>query len=308
MSIFLTDMADVLRAAGLRVMETPGWQQRAYPKWGGYTAMPTHVMVHHTASKATPPQDLNYILNTPLSPIGNLYLDRSGVFWIVAAGQAVTNGKGSSQPWAGGVPDDQMNHYSISIEAANDGVGEPWPVAQTDAYVRGCKALCVAYGIPSSHVRGHFEWAPGRKIDPAGPSPWAIGKASWDMNRFRTDVANCPVSFNVEDNMIVQNPPRRVYDSRPNQRLAANEARTISIEPTGSTAKAALVNLTVVNPAGNGYLVAWGAGAKPATSSINFTTGVTGNNLCLVPLANGAINVQASVAADLVVDVQGVYP
>ena len=54
MSIFLTDMADVLRAAGLRVMETPDWKTRAYPKFGGYQQMPTHVMVHHTASNTTP--------------------------------------------------------------------------------------------------------------------------------------------------------------------------------------------------------------------------------------------------------------
>lgn len=307
MSIFLTDMADVLRAAGLRVMETPDWKTRGYPKWGGYTAMPTHVMVHHTASTASPPQDLNYILNSALSPIGNLYLDRGGVVWCVAAGQAVTNGKGSSAPWNGGVPDDAMNHYSISIEAANNGVGEMWPVAQTDAYVKLCKALCVAYGIPVEHVRAHHEWAPGRKIDPAGQSPYATGAAKWDMNKFRADVANCQIPYTVEDTMIVQNPPRRAYDSRPTHRLAANEARTIVIEPAGSTSKAALLNLTVVNPAGNGYLTAWASGTKPATSNVNFSSGVTVNSLGLVSLNNGSITVQATVATDLVIDVQGVY-
>ena len=131
--IYLDDMADVLRAAGLRVMETPGWKTRAYPKWGGYEEMPSHVMVHHTASNTSVSADLNYILNSALSPIGNLYLDRTGTVWTVAAGRPVTNGTGSSQPWNGGVPDNQMNHHSISIEAANNGVGEPWPTVQTDA-------------------------------------------------------------------------------------------------------------------------------------------------------------------------------
>ena len=234
MNIYLTDMADVLRTAGVRVMETPDWKTRAYPKWGGYTQMPTHVMVHHTASKASVAADLNYILNTPLSPIGNLYLDRGGTVWMVAAGQAVTNGKGSSAPWNGGVPDDEMNHWSISIEAANDGVGEPWPQAQTDAYVTLCAALCTAYRIPTNNVRGHFEWAPGRKIDPAGPSPWAVGKASWDMNRFRADVARKQVRFTVEDDMIIENPPRRAYDSRTDKRLGANQPCVI---PLGTQAQ-----------------------------------------------------------------------
>lgn len=294
-------MAEVIRSAGVRVMETPNWQTRTYPKYGAYPAMPTHVMVHHTASKTTPANDLNYILNSPLSPIGNIYLDRTGVCWIVAGGRAVTNGKGSSAPWGGGVPDNMMNHYSIAIEAANDGVGEPWPKAQTDAYIRLCAALCDAYDIPTKHVRAHFEWAPGRKIDPAGPSPWAIGAKSWDMDKFRKDVSEAQIPIKVEDNMIIENPPRRAYDSRTSSQLAANEVRVI---PIGVSGKAAMVNLTVVNPGGNGYLVAWGAGQKPATSSVNFTTGVAQNNSVIVPVENGAISVFATVSTHVVIDVQ----
>ena len=301
MSLFLSDMADVLRAAGLRVMETPGWATRAYPKFGGYQAMPTHVMVHHTASNTTPANDLNYILTSPLSPIGNIYLDRSGVVWLVAAGVACTNGKGSSAPWNGGVPDNAMNHYSIAIEAANDGVGQPWPKLQTDAYVLLCSTLCTAYGIPTDHVRAHFEWAPGRKIDPAGPSPWAVGKASWDMTKFRADVQ---ATIDQEDNMQVIDPPRRAYDSRPSSPLLANTPRSV---PLGVTGKAAMVNITVVGPQGNGNLVAWGDGPKPATASVNFQTGVTEGNAAIVPLVNGRINVQATVSTHVVVDVQAVW-
>lgn len=305
MNLYLTDMADVLRRAGLRVMETPGWQQRAYPKWGGFQQPPTHVMVHHTASKTTPANDLNYILSSPLAPIGNIYLDRTGVVWLVAAGTAVTNGAGSSRPWNGGVPDNAMNHYSIAIEAANDGIGEPWPKMQTDAYVRLCAALCDAYKIPMNHVRAHWEWAPGRKIDPAGPSPWAAGKASWNMDRFRADVAAVNLPIIVEDDMIIENPPRRAYDSRQSAPLAANEQRVI---PLGASCKAAMVNVIVVAPGGNGYLVAWGAGAKPTASSVNFTTGTTIANAIVVPVVNGCITVSATVQTHVVVDVQAVWP
>ena len=302
MSIFLADMADVLRAAGLRVMETPDWKTRAYPKFGGYAQMPTHVMVHHTASKTTPANDLNYILTAPLSPIGNLYLDRTGVVWMVAAGVACTNGKGSSAPWNGGVPDNAMNHWSIAIEAANDGIGEPWPQAQTDAYLVLCAALCNAYRIPVDHVRAHWEWAPGRKIDPAGPSPWAVGAASWNMTKFRADVK---ARLTQEDNMIVVDPPRRAYDSRPASPLLANTPRGV---PLGVTGRAAMVNITVVNPSGNGNLVAWGTGPKPSTATVNFQTGVTEGNAAIVPIVNGTIMLQATVQTHVVVDVQAVWP
>jgi hypothetical protein len=193
MTKYLTDLADVLRAAGLAVQELPGWEAKGYPKWGGYAhaGAPNHVMVHHTASgpKSDGVSDLNYITTNPLAPICNLYLDRSGTFHVVAAGRVATNGAGSSLPWKGGVPNDMMNHYAISVEAANGGTGEQWPAPQTDAYVAGVAALCRAYSIPVDHVRAHHEWAPGRKIDPAGNSPYANGRAMWDMGAFRRDVA-----------------------------------------------------------------------------------------------------------------------
>ena len=302
MSLYLTDMADVLRAAGLRVMETPGWKERAYLKWGGYTQPPTHVMVHHTASKTSVANDLHYITTSALAPIGNLYLDRTGVVWMVAAGQAVTNGKGSSAPWNGGVPDNEMNHWSISIEAANDGIGESWPQVQTDAYVAMCAALCTHYRIPTQHVRAHWEWAPGRKIDPAGPSPWAVGKASWDMVGFRVAVQD---AINQGDNMIPLTPPRRAYDSRTDKPLAANEPRRIQL---GVAGRAAMVNITVVGPQGNGNLVAWGDGAKPSTANVNFQTGVTEGNAAIIPVVAGGIMLQATVGCQVIVDVQAVWP
>ncbi len=188
----LLDLADVCRSAGLAVREEPGWQQRSrrsnaqeYPAGG-----PTTVMVHHTAS---PPHtdgqpDVNYICyNSPVKPIANLYLSRSGEVWVTAAGPTNTNGSGHDW-WGGGVPDNSMNTYAIGIEAANRGTGEVWPGVQQDAYVKLCAALCDRYAIPVGQVRSHFEWAPSRKNDPAGESRYARGAAKWDMNLFRSDV------------------------------------------------------------------------------------------------------------------------
>ena len=49
---YLTDMANVLRAAELRVVEQAGWQQRARSSGGYGSGLPLCVMWHHTASGA----------------------------------------------------------------------------------------------------------------------------------------------------------------------------------------------------------------------------------------------------------------
>ncbi len=194
-SRYLTDLADVCRTAGLVVHTVDGWERRARGSGGYDPGRPTHVMVHHTASgpSSDPSGDVGYITSgSPDAPLANLYLSRSGQVWVIAAGATNTNGSGSA-PWPGGCPNDQMNTHAIGIEAANQGTGEPWPMAQQNAYVALCSGLCLAYGIGADLVRAHFEWAPGRKIDPAGQSMYAAGAASWAMPAFRDDVASTAV-------------------------------------------------------------------------------------------------------------------
>ena len=316
--MFLTDLADVLRGGGLRVVEVDGWRSRSYRGWSpGFVVVPSHVMVHHTASSlfSTPVSDVAYILGAVFAPLANLYLARDGTFHVVAAGRSCTNGAGRDS-WGGGVPDDMMNHHAIGIEAANNGVGEPWPKAQTDAYVAGCAALCAGYQIPSGHVRAHHEWAPGRKIDPAGQSPWAVGANRWDMNRFRFDVANAisslppvPLPPIDEETMTPIEPPSRVLDTRIlNRPLAAGEIREVAVAFGGS---AAVVNLTVIPLGGvGGVLTAWNARhvSPPATSNVNWS-GVDGAvaNVATIGLTNSSIKVRSSVACHLVVDTQAVW-
>ena len=126
--------------------------------------------------------------NCPDGPVGALFLARDGRVTVGAAG--ATNCQGKGGPWdlsTGQIPKDQGNAYGIAIEAANAGTGEPWPAAQTDAYVIACRALCDAYGLAYGDVLSHWEWCepscPGRKIDPAGPSPWATGKRALGHGR-----------------------------------------------------------------------------------------------------------------------------
>jgi hypothetical protein len=83
----------------------------------------------------------------------------------------------------------------FSIEAANNGTGEPWTAQQQWTYPRLVAAVLdwannETPGAPLSagDVFAHFEWAPGRKIDPAGPSQWAPNGGMWNMDAFRGSV------------------------------------------------------------------------------------------------------------------------
>jgi N-acetylmuramoyl-L-alanine amidase len=187
---WLTDLADVCRAAGLVVYEVDGWQTRSRSSGGFGDGAPGHVMVHHTASGASSDgwPDVNYMcFGSDIRPVANLYLSRPGEVYVMAAGATNTNGQGSDP--CGAVPDDSMNTDAVGIEAGNDGVGEPWPVLQQDAYIALVGALVDAYRVDPARVHGHAEYAVGRKIDPAGPSRWAPAGGTWPMDPFRAEIA-----------------------------------------------------------------------------------------------------------------------
>ena len=192
----LTDLADVLRAAGVPVVEVEGWQTRGRGGDGGqYQAgRPNHVMVHHTAGAqgASAASEVNYMVNvSDVAPVTNLYIARDkddAAVWICAAGPTNTNGKGSA-PWDPATKNDDMNRMAIGIEIGNNGVGEPYGAKQQETLIAACAALCEAYSIPVDHVRSHAEYAPGRKIDPAGPSQWAAS-GTWPMEAFRATIAD----------------------------------------------------------------------------------------------------------------------
>ena len=73
------------------------------------------------------------------------------------------------------------------------------------------------------------------------------------------------------------------------------------------TAKSVSVNLTVVAPAGEGYLLAFPAGnPEPGSSTLNFRAGRTrANNAILTLGTSGAVTLRTTAPADVVVDVNG---
>jgi N-acetyl-anhydromuramyl-L-alanine amidase AmpD len=186
--IWLRDLPTALKSLG-NVTLFKGWETRSRSS-GGYNKL-MGIVVHHTASSTSTYNDTTYMwINSPTKPVGALYLARNGEVVIGAAG--ATNCAGRGGPYTtskGTIAKDTANSNTISIEAGNAGTGEPWPKVQQDTYVALVAALCSHYKLdPSRDVMAHHEWAPDRKIDPAGSSRYAAGGNKWNMGVFRNDV------------------------------------------------------------------------------------------------------------------------
>jgi hypothetical protein len=177
--MWLTWLADVLRGAGLTVIEEPGWERRGFAhdsSPGGALVGLTGGLVHHTGGSAAAPGDyplLRYITYVGRSdappPLSQLGLGRAGAWYVLAAGRANHSGAVDDPRWA--------NPRCVGVEAEHPGGTTPWPAAQYRSYVTGCAAIALYSGIT---WRGHREAAvpAGRKPDP-----------NFDLDKFRADVA-----------------------------------------------------------------------------------------------------------------------
>lgn len=178
--MMLTDLADVLRRAGLQVIERPGWQTRGH----GHMAGIQSITLHHTAGPASGDiPSLNTVENgrpNLKGPLAQLMVSRSGVWYVIAAGLCWHTGV-TLQLW-------QSNSYAIGIEAEATGKDE-WPITQYESMVQGVRALCAFYRVPYGQVVGHKEICspPGRKIDPNFDVSAFRGALSWEPDVALTD-------------------------------------------------------------------------------------------------------------------------
>lgn len=187
---------DYIGAEGLNFRVEPGFEDRARSSGGLDLIMA--IQCHQTVSNTTPYNDMRYMwYNASTRPIGNIYLDRTGLVHCGAAGASNTAGRGGPRYSSRGtIPLDVGNTRVIAIEAANDGYGEVWTPEQCDAFprlvaalIRGVNAETPGPTLGAGDSHAHFEWAPTRKVDPRGPSNWADGPIeTWDMDAFRGDV------------------------------------------------------------------------------------------------------------------------
>lgn len=192
--MFAIWLADVLRQAGLEVVEVPGWQSRGRPEAFGPVL---GVICHHTGPTGSIASAVELIKDGRPDlggPLSQLLLDKDGTFHVVAAGRCNHAGPGRWQGATSG------NTNFVGIEARNNGTDELWPLAQMVAYEEGVAAILSHVGADAVMAVGHKEWAlpKGRKVDP-----------SFDMVAFREDVEAIMTGSN-----IAAAPPRHEEPAR----------------------------------------------------------------------------------------------
>jgi hypothetical protein len=185
--MILSNMANVLRAAGLTVVEVAGWQNRGF---NGKDILGVRgILWHHTVGpRSRFPFDnmpsLNVLINGrpgvggPLSQLG---LGRDGTVYVVAAGLCNHAGAGALP----GIPRDQGNYYMIGVEMESSGVAPwDWTPDQIRVVPYLGAALERAYLLhlpePQRIQAAHKEYSSEGKIDPAG---WP-----GDMNGLRDSI------------------------------------------------------------------------------------------------------------------------
>jgi peptidoglycan hydrolase-like protein with peptidoglycan-binding domain len=177
MAFSLFWLPEVLRAAGLKVAEQPGWLTHGRGEMGKVRG----VICHHTVGGRTGNMPSLGVLTKGRKlknggflhgPLAQLGLGRDGTYYVIAAGVANHAGAGSWKQIGG-------NSKFIGIEAENSGgLNDRWPDEQMDAYCRGVAAILQKTGLDVGMCCGHKEYAPNRKpLDPR-----------FDMNAFRERV------------------------------------------------------------------------------------------------------------------------
>jgi hypothetical protein len=182
----LHDLPAILRKAGLKVVEVPGWETRSRPEWtGGFD--PVGNLWHHTGAKDTNPLSLEddfayarWLAEVGRSdlpaPLCQLSVGRNGTVYVCAAGRGNHAGRAKA---SGPVPAGDGNALYLGWECQNTG-SEGWSGPQYEAMVKAAAATSLAYGWTASANRGHRETSLTGKWDPG----------RLDLDEFRADVAD----------------------------------------------------------------------------------------------------------------------
>ena len=166
----------------------------------------------------------------------------------------------------------------------------------------------VNYGAPFANVsRGVADMA--FVLEPDGYSLWYAVNGSSAVRRISIDMpapsASGPQRFDQLDKSV------RAFDSRqqnPATRIRGGTTRLIDVKaPAGATA--ALVNLTIVRPAGPTFATVWEPRTdRPASSNVNAPNGEVVANSSIVPVdANGNILLYVRATTHAIVDVAGFF-
>lgn len=154
----MSTWGDILRSAGLSVIDTPGPGVE-----GDFT--PQGIMLHHTGGYF--PEDLRILTEGTQAlegPWVQIYVAPDSTTHILTEGRAYHAGAGSYSDDGFTVPTDQGNSLLIGIEASHIG-DSPISGPQYSTILTTAAALCEHYGWDEKRVLLHRSYAPTRKID-----------------------------------------------------------------------------------------------------------------------------------------------
>ncbi|MEU7806341.1 MULTISPECIES: peptidoglycan recognition protein family protein [unclassified Micromonospora] len=197
-------LADVLRSAGVTVVEEGNWLGRV----AGSSFNPIGVLWHHTASTssaANPHPALGICINGRSDlpgPLCHALVDYNGVFHVISGGRA--NHAGSSRG-SGPIPAGDGNTLLVGWEIDYNGVDQRMTPAQYSASVLATAAVLRRLGRDASYARGHRETSTTGKIDPS----------FIDLDSMRADVArqltgNPPLELWKDDMKLIQSTNRGI--------------------------------------------------------------------------------------------------
>ena len=195
-----------------------------------------------------------------------------------------------------------------------------WPAEYDNAYLfadGGCGKVWMRTGAGAVDYNNPFAQTSGGIVDMAfitqGPDPALYYVTNGD-SKVHKITYDAPASQN--NSALAYSPlpaATRVYDTRSNVGVAPGTMRAGSTRYVdlgiGNTARAALVNLTMVDSLGAGYVVASeGRTEHPQSSNLNVSTGEVAANTSIVPVdSSGHIVLFVSVTTNVIVDVLGVF-
>lgn len=198
-----------------------------------------------------------------------------------------------------------------------------WPAQYDNSYLfadGGCGKVWARQANGTVDYANPFATTTGVIVDMTfitqGPDPALYYVTNGDSKLHRISYAAPPSTTSSALAYTPLGTAVRAYDTRDNTGVAAGTIRAgttryidLGIATDHGRIKAALVNMTMVDSSGAGYVVASeGRTEHPQSSNLNASAGEVAANTSIVPIdAAGKIIVYASVTTDLVVDVLGTF-
>ncbi|MCU1394286.1 MAG: hypothetical protein JWM34_2714 [Ilumatobacteraceae bacterium] len=152
-----------------------------------------------------------------------------------------------------------------------------------------------------------------------GSQAGAVAGSRATVNVVATDDGVTTPSGTSGTGITPVSPPVRLFDTRAGQPQGAitidqhryGGTRELTVKVVGAAgvpanAGAVSLNVTAVDPAGDGYVTVYPCGTRPNSSNVNYTAGRTVANAVIAPLStDGSVCIYSQADTDLVADVNG---